>query len=50
MEYNIFASVFSCTSSFPIQMHATDAKMQKIEPDSNCFMTDKVSKAVCKHD
>ncbi len=27
-------------SSFPIKMHAMDAKTQKIEPDPNFFMTD----------
>ncbi len=31
-------------------MHATDAKTQKIEPDPNFFMTDKISEAVCKRD
>ncbi len=34
-----FSRVFS--SSFPIKMHATDAKTQKIEPDLIFFMTDK---------
>ncbi len=33
-------SVFSYSSSFPIKMHATDAKTQKIEPDPNFFLTD----------
>ncbi len=30
-------SVFSYYPSFPIKMHATDAKTQKIEPDPNFF-------------
>ncbi len=30
---------FSYSSSFPIKMHATDAKTQKVEPDLNFFMT-----------
>ncbi len=30
-------SVFSYSSSFPIKMHATDAKTQKIEPDPIFF-------------
>ncbi len=43
-------SVFSYSSSFPIKMHATDAKTQKIEPDPNFFWRTKVSEAVCKRD
>ncbi len=43
-------SVFSYSSSFPIKMHATDAKTQKIEPDPNLFWRTKVSEAVCKRD
>ncbi len=31
---------FSYSSSFPIKIHAMDAKTQKIEPDLNYFMTD----------
>ncbi len=31
---------FSYSSSFSIQMHATDAKTQKIEPDPNYIMMD----------
>ncbi len=31
-------------------MLATDAKMQKIEPDPNFLWRTKVSEAVCKHD
>ncbi len=31
-------SIFSYFTSFSIQMHATDAKTQKIEPDPNFFM------------
>ncbi len=33
-------SVFLYSSSFPIKMHATNAKMQKIEPDPKKIMTD----------
>ncbi len=40
--------VFSYSPSFPIKMHATDAKTQKIEPDPNFFWRTKVSEAVCK--
>ncbi len=36
-ESEIFACVFPYSSSFPIKIHATDAKMQKIEPDPNFF-------------
>ncbi len=36
---------FSYSSSFPIKMFATDAKMQKIEPDPIFF-----NDAVCKRD
>ncbi len=43
-------SVFSYSSSFPIKMHAMDAKTQKIEPDPNFFWRTKVSEAVCKCD
>ncbi len=43
-------SVFPYSPSFPIKMHATDAKMQKIEPDPNFFWRTKVSEAVCKRD
>ncbi len=43
-------SVFSYSPSFPIKMHATDAKMQKIEPDPNFFWRTKVLEAVCKRD
>ncbi len=32
---------FTYSSSFPIKMHATDAKTQKIEPDPIFFMMDK---------
>ncbi len=40
---------FSHSSSFPIKMHATDAKTQKIKPDPNFFYEGrKVSEAVCK--
>ncbi len=39
-ESEIFACVFLFSSSFPIQMHATDAKTQKIETDPKFFMTD----------
>ncbi len=50
--YNILSShiclseIFTCifffpnSSTFPIQMHATDEKTQKIEPDPNLFMMD----------
>ncbi len=31
---------FPYLSSFPVKMHATDLKTQKIEPDPNSFMTD----------
>ncbi len=40
MESEIFACVFPYSSSFPIKMHATDAKTQKIEPDPNFFLMD----------
>ncbi len=43
-------SVFSYSPSFPIKMHATDAKTQKIEPDPIFFWRTKVSEAVCKRD
>ncbi len=43
-------SVFFVFPSFPIKMHATDAKTQKIEPDPNFFWRTKVSEAVCKRD
>ncbi len=44
-----FGGVFSYSSSFPIKMHATDAKTQKIKPDPNFFYEGrKVSEAVCK--
>ncbi len=33
-------SVFSYSSSFPIKMHAMDAKRQKIEPDPKNVMMD----------
>ncbi len=39
-ESEIFACVFRIqkdSPSFPIKMHATDAKTQKIEPDPNFF-------------
>ncbi len=39
-ESNIFESVFSYSSSYSIQMHAMDVKMQKIEPDPIFFMKD----------
>ncbi len=39
-NFRVRFSVFSCSSSFPIKMHATDAKKQKIEPDPNFLMTD----------
>ncbi len=35
-----FLVSFFVLSSFPIKMLATDAKMQKIEPDPNFFMMD----------
>ncbi len=35
-----FLGFFSYSLSFPIKMLVTDAKMQKIEPDPNFFMTD----------
>ncbi len=31
---------YICIPIFPIKMHVTDAKMQKIEPDPNFFMMD----------
>ncbi len=43
-------SVFSYCPSFPIKMHATDAKTQKIEPDPIFFWRTEVSEAVCKRD
>ncbi len=43
-------SVFSYSPPFPIKMHATDAKTQKIEPDLNFFRWTKVSEAVCRRD
>ncbi len=43
-------SIFSYSPSFPIKMHATDAKTQKIEPDPKFFWRTKVSEAVCKRD
>ncbi len=49
-ESEIFACVFSYSPSFPIKMHATDAKTQKIKPDKNFFWRTKVSEAVCKRD
>ncbi len=49
-ESEIFACVFPYSSSFPIKMHATDAKTQKIEPDLIFFWRIKVSEAVCKRD
>ncbi len=39
-NFHMRFSVFPYSSSFPIKMHATDAKTQKIEPDPNIFMTD----------
>ncbi len=39
-ESEMFACVFqffSYSPSFPIKMHATDAKTQKIDPDLNFF-------------
>ncbi len=33
----VFQGFFLYSSSFPIKMHATDAKMQKIDPDPNFF-------------
>ncbi len=49
-ESEIFACIFPFFFSFPIKMHATDAKTQKIEPDRNFFWRTKVSEAVCKRD
>ncbi len=49
-ESEIFACVFSYSSSFPIKMHATNAKTQKIEPDPKFFWRMKVSEAVCKRE
>ncbi len=36
-ESEFFTCVFPYSSSFPIKMHAPDAKTQKIEPDPNFF-------------
>ncbi len=41
-------SIFSYSPSFPIKMHATDVKMQKIEPDPNFFWQTKVLEAVVR--
>ncbi len=55
-ESKIFSCVFpffyfSYSSSVPIKMHSTDAKMQKIEPDANFFLwRTNVSEAVFKRD
>ncbi len=52
-ESEIVACVFhffSYSYSFPIKMHATDVKTQKIEPDPNLFWRTKVSEALCKRD
>ncbi len=52
-ESEMFACVFpffSCSPSFPIKMHATGAKTQKIKPDPNFFWWTNVSEAVCKRD
>ncbi len=35
------SSFFPSLLSFPIKMHATDVKLQKIKPDPFFFMTDK---------
>ncbi len=41
-EFCVRLSVFfPSLLSFPIKMHATDVKMQKIKPDPFLFMTDK---------
>ncbi len=37
MESEIFACIFPYSSSFLIEMHATDAKMQRIKPDPKNF-------------
>ncbi len=47
-NFRMHFSVFSYSPSFPIKMHATDAKTQKIEPDPNFFWRTKVSEAVSK--
>ncbi len=39
-ESEMFACVFPYSLSFPIKLHAIDAKTQKIEPDPNVFLTD----------
>ncbi len=47
-----FLVSFFVLSSFPIKMLATDAKMQKIEPDPNFFMMDESfrdSVTQCEH-
>ncbi len=46
----VFPFFFLCSPSFPIKMHATDAKTQKIEPGPNFFWRTKISEAVCKRD
>ncbi len=49
-NFRMCFSVFSYSPSFPIKMHAKDAKTQKIEPDPNFFWRTKVSEVVCKPD
>ncbi len=49
-KFHVRFSVFLYSSSFPIKMHVTDAKMQKIEPDPIFFLMDEVSEAACKRD
>ncbi len=47
---HVFFYVVSYYPSFPIKMHATDAKTQKIEPDPNFFWRTKVSEPVSKRE
>ncbi len=47
---NFHIRFFPYSPSFPIKMHATDAKTQKIKPDLIFFWRTKVSEAVCKRD
>ncbi len=54
-QSEIFACVFPFfflpySSTFPIKIHATDAKTQKIEPDPIFLWWTKISGAVCKPD
>ncbi len=45
-----FSVFFLYCPCFPIKMHATDVKMQKIKPGPNFFVRTKVLEAVCKRD